>query len=279
MGVQIKPPVSIPQLAVRPVGLVIDDDPEPLLTSLEAWMKKRWAPWLVPEFVWARGATLNGEVFDLAERADFVLLDNRFRKGTMGTYREGLEVGRLLVERWPDLPVFFYTAFPRDWCQGRRRNGDLRNDVQVFLDNESVRQVEKGSLSKEESLRRLCGDILAVTGEKLRERAAGSRTLRKLLESEVIEDTRRLYRIERIDLRRRTQVLLDLEASVEQWVEVPTKLLEGAGIHEEQDVELRVLEFSGGQVVTYFESGVVGHEVAEEVRAYILETESENHGI
>lgn len=236
-------------LARKPVGLVLDDEPDPLLQSLEHWMKDQWSEWLVPTFEVPTSEEISGNLDHLVSTADFVLLDNRFNR-PLGGYTRGLELGKQIRSMRNDLPIFYYTAFSEDWRKPGRSEV-LRDEISNFQRLPGVNSYLKHELATEERRADLCHEILKVIALRPSPHDATYGELLKLVSASVDRVVEHRLRMLRFDRRAKYQILRNIDSPTGDIMQVPTELLLRAGVGRKCDVLLRVVEYDGGQVLSY----------------------------
>lgn len=235
-------------LAIKPMGLVLDDAPDPLLNSLEHWMNEQWSAWLVPKFEVPTSDQIASNLDHLIEKADFVLLDNRFKK-PMGRFRRGLELGQHIRTVREDLPIFYYTAYEEDW---RQPGGEgMRAEVAEFQRQPGVKSFYKADLATEERRISVCHDILKTIALRPSQQETTQRELARLVDAGVESVREHRLRLLRYDRRAKYQMLRNIDSPSGDIMQLPTKLLVRAGVSTKRDVVLRIVEYDAGQVLSY----------------------------
>lgn len=225
-------------MSVRPLGAVVDDQPAPLLPSIELWFAEKYPHSVLPKFEYHRHGDSTKLISDVAKNADFVLLDDQLG-GKFHGATSGLEIGERLVERSPNLPVIYYTAVAGAVDQSRPR-------VSAFVNRQNVTFFSKEQLNADQKLDALCDKIITYSNNAADKLSA---EIRDLLDASVVAVEREVFDIDDYDGRRKTQTLRSLSRETLTEIEVPTSVLKRAGVGSGR-LQMAVVEFSRGQVLT-----------------------------
>jgi hypothetical protein len=227
---------GLPTDRAIPRGLVVDDEPEVLITAIKAYMQEHYSGIYVPDFdVLDRDSTL-AELDLRLEHAHFVVLDHHFHKKICG-FKDGLQLGKHILSRYNSMPIFYYTGFFDDWD---------RDDVAAFRQLRNVSSFKKEDLRDQDRLDEFCTHLLGVSARGAPRPAPA---ILALLGSAVLETTDELYRLVDFDGKLRCQKLLSLKSG--EVVELPTDVLRDAGIRRGvRHVQIRISRYSQGQVLS-----------------------------
>jgi len=259
---------------VKPQGLVIDDNPYPLLDAIKNWIKETMGPEWTPEWSVRRTASHVGDIDRWAKGKDFVLLDHRLQ-GRFPGFQTGLDIGQHLVNKNSNLQILFYTGFQGDLKKAGTRNA-YRDDFKEFESHPNVTFYTKAQLVPGERLEELCQKItIAADGLRASLDTEEAKELRTLLGARVEEIKRIRYRLIDFDLRRTRQTLRCLTDPDIGEMEIPTTYLKKAGIKSRnEDVIIKIVEFDGGQVLSYIASSPMNmDEIADDVLKFLRDAE------
>jgi hypothetical protein len=259
---------------VKPQGLVIDDDPYPLLDAIKTWIRETMGPEWTPEWTVRRTASNAGDIDRWAKGKDFVLLDHRLQ-GRFPGFQTGLDIGQHLVDKNSNLQILFYTGFKGDLKKAGTQTA-YRDDFKEFQSHPNVTFYTKGELVPGKRLEELCQKItIAADGLRASMDTDEAKELRTLLGARVegVKQTR--YRFIDFDLRRARQTLRCLTDPGIGEIEIPTIYLKRAGLKSRnEDVVIKILEFDGGQVLSYIVSNPMNmDEIAEDVLKFLRDAE------
>lgn len=250
-------------LVVRPSGIVVDDKPNPLLNSIETWMRKKM-PGLQPQFRQRKAGKVRGLLRELGT-ADFLLVDHRLEGAFEG--RTGLEIALEARRAWPKLPIYLYTAF---------RAEVETSDAFVQIQQDAlIKYFPKQELEAEKRLPELCRDIvLAGFPQAFARVQVSAKDLMLLLRAEVEAVEEHWYVCDRVGPRSSVRTLTCVSRPALGTLDVSKNQLEKAGVGAHvTDITLKVVTFSGGQVLSFFTSKSAGPgELSDQVRD-ILGTE------
>lgn len=235
-------------LHFKPVGAVFDDNPDPLLQSIESRIEKIFGRSYIPHLEVHTHSSDPVEIDRWIRGADFALIDNNI-DGRFKGFSSGLEIGKRIIRERDDLPLILYTAYPDDLEKSAQQH-----EFREFTQNPNVHYYPKGDLTPRKKLDELCRTIAFGIESTL---ASGSDSeeaaeLQGLLETKV--ESVRSVRCRIIDFdRRKTNQLLRIisEPGMDEF-EIPTRSLRfPRSRRRSRDVILKVVEFSGGQVLSY----------------------------
>jgi hypothetical protein len=257
-------------LRIKPKGVVLDDDPHPLLGAITDWIKETIGPSWMPDWVVHREARAKSQIDQFVKGKDFVLLDNRLQ-GKFQGFHSGFDIGRHIADRYSDLQIFFYTAYPRD-LEKPGHPGTLKDEVQEFINKPNVMFFTKGELEPNKRLDELCYRI-SIVSDNLQASISGdeAKELQTLLGAQVARVKNFRYRIADYDRRNTRQRLRCLSDPSIGEIEVPTDHLIKAGIsRRERDVVLKILEFDGGQILSFLAPAPMSpNDLADEVIEFL----------
>jgi hypothetical protein len=255
---------------VKPKGLVIDDNPNELVHAITIWIKETMGKSWLPEWEFMRSSNDVTDIDQQVKGKDFILLDHRL-EGRFHPFRSGLEIGQRILSIHKDLPIFFYTAGIEDLKEPGTQGKAFGEQFADFKKRPSVRVFDKGDLNPEKRLDDLCYRL--VVSDKLQSSIAKDehKELRLLLESHVESVKPFRYRIVGYDRRKAKQTLRCISEPSIGEIEVPSRYLPKLKLTKlRRDIVLKIVEFSGGQVLSYMvDAPLAKEDLAEEVINFI----------
>jgi hypothetical protein len=253
----------------QPNILVIDDNANPLLESVEQYMEEHYgykAHFQVREELGSRE-----ELRPLISSADMVMLDHRIN-GKFVSFKSGVEIGLYIRQIGFEKPIVYYTAFPDDLSAARANKtltaqwSELRKDNLIFFN--------KLELEPGKKLNELCNFIFEktkVTQERLN--IDGEEAIMALQDAQIEQIKGYRYEILDLDRRKLMQNLRCLSSLDMDVIDIPTRYLEKLGIkNRSENVMLNLVQFDCGQILSFFQLvGENDEAIASEVLALLEE--------
>lgn len=266
---------------VKPIGLVIDDDPGQLIHAITVWIKETMGRSWLPEWKYLTSSSQASDIDENIKGKDFVLLDHRLQ-GQFPPFHTGLEIGQYISERFNELPIFFYTAGINDLKEPGTQGRVFAEEFLEFKNRPNVKVFDKGDLNPERKLDELCYRLVVVSDNLQSSVVAGShKELKMLLEAKVESVRPYRYRLLDYDKRGSRQTLRCISDQTVGEIEVPTRYLSRLGITKQSaEIMLKIVEFSGGQVLSYMtEVPVTKQDLAPEVIHFLQTIKDEDNGL
>lgn len=231
----------------QPNILVIDDNPNPLLTSLEQYMDVHYG--YKAHFQVKEEANSPKELNAYISSADIVLLDHRINK-KFKSFKSGVEIGLYIREQGFNMPIVYYTGYPDDLTF--RANETLK-EKWGELEKKNIKFFDKADLQPSKKLNELCNFIFEKTKiiqENLN--ISGEEIIQTLQDAQIEQIKEYRYELLDFDRRKSKQNLRCLSNLDMDIIDVPTKYLDKIGIrYRNENINLKIVRFDRGQILSF----------------------------
>lgn len=230
-----------------PTGVIIDDSSESLYKTVEQYANDQSLPF---EYEHIFQAQSSSRPLNAIANADFVVVDHRL-EGRFQDFSDGLDVVKALRQRAPRVPVFYCSAFGREFMT---RSGKFRGSAQLIDDDPYCFFFSKGDLVEAERLPEFVEQIFLQSFQFALERlkSAFPAELQNLLEAQIVSREHESFRVLGNAGRGRT-LLRPLGGRNREDEAVPKRLLDRAGANSKNGyVSHFIVELSNGIVMSGF---------------------------